>query len=283
MDIPSLHGKVILVTGGNAGLGRQAVIELARHNPLQIWLTSRNLQNAEVAAAEIQQHVPSASLRLLQLDLVSSQSIRRAAREFTAQAERLDILMLNAGTMAVPPGLTEDGYEMQFGTNYMGHALLTKLLLPVLQNTVQAKNPDVRIVCLASHGHVYLRKGGFDFDTLQTTGENVGPLQCYYQSKLANILWVRQMARRYHQLKTAAIDPGLVQTGLALKATGIPWWLRAVIKCMLLTSVEKGVKNQLWASVSEDVKSGEYYEPIGRGGLVTDDGKDDVLAENLWN
>ncbi|KAI8660985.1 hypothetical protein NCS57_01077500 [Fusarium keratoplasticum] len=282
-DIPSLHGKVILITGGNTGLGKQAVLEFARHKPLQIWLATRNLQKADAAVTEIKQQVPDAPIKLLELDLASFDSIHQAARAFLEQSERLDILMLNAGIMAVPSALTKDGYEIQFGTNHMGHAYLTKLLLSVLEKTSQAEiETKPRVVCLASHGHVYLRKGGFDFSSLRTTGESTGPLQCYYQSKLANMLWVRQLAKRYPHLTVSAIDPGLVQTELAVKATGISWILRVIIKIMLLTPVEKGVKNQLWASVSKDIKSGEYYEPIGRGGLATDDGKDDELAEKLW-
>ncbi|KAI8663059.1 hypothetical protein LRP88_07265 [Fusarium phalaenopsidis] len=282
-DIPSLHGKVILVTGGNTGLGKQAVVEFARHKPLQIWLAARNLQKAEAAAAEIKQQVPDAPIKLLELDLASFDSTRQAARSFLEQSDRLDILMLNAGIMAVPPALTKDGYEIQFGTNHMGHAYLTKLLLSVLEKTSLAEvEARPRVVCLASHGHVYLHRGGFDFSTLRTTGESTGPLRCYYQSKLANMLWVRQLSKRYPQLTVSAVDPGLVQTELAVKAIGISWILRVIIKMMLLTPVEKGVKNQLWASVSKDVKSGEYYEPIGRGGLATDDGKDDELAAKLW-
>ena len=184
--------------------------------------------------------------------------------------------------MFVPLGLTQDGYEIQFGINHMGHALLTKLLLPVLETTAQLPGADVRVICLASHGHVFLNKGDFNFDTLKTGGEAIGPLQCYYQSKLANILWARQFAKRYPQLTVSAIDPGLVQTELAAKAEGISSSLRAQVEGMLLTPVEQGVKNQLWASVSMDVTSGEYYEPIGQGGLATDDGKDDQLAEKLW-
>ncbi|KAJ3536366.1 hypothetical protein NM208_g6755 [Fusarium decemcellulare] len=283
-DIPSLNGKVILVTGGNTGLGKQAVLEFARHKPRQIWLAARNVEKAKAAVNEIRQKVPDAPVKVLELDLASFNSIRKAAHVFLAECDRLDILMLNAGIMAVPPGLTKEGYEIQFGTNHMGHALLARLLLPVLEKTAQSDaESDVRIVCLASHGHVYLKKGGFSFDTLRTTGESIGSLQCYYQSKLANMLWVRQMAKRYPQFTIPAIDPGLVQTQLATKATGISWILRLIIKTMLLTPVEEGVKNQLWGSVSEDVKSGVYYEPIGKEDQATDDGKDDKLAEEIWN
>ncbi|KAM5342166.1 hypothetical protein ACJ41O_015197 [Fusarium nematophilum] len=280
-DIPSLHGKVILVTGGNMGLGKQAILDFARHNPRQIWLASRSLQKAEAAVAEIKHQVPDAPIKLLEIDLASFESVQKAASIFLAESDRLDILMLNAGIMFTPPGLTKDGYEMQFGTNHMGHALLTKLLLPVLEKTARA-DADVRVVCLASHAHVFLRKGGFSFDTLQTNGESIGPLQCYYQSKLANVLWTRQLAKRYPQFTVSAIHPGLVRTELVSKATGISWGLRLIFKFILLSSVEEGVKNQLWGSVSKDVKSGEYYEPIGRGGLATEDGMDDELAEQLW-
>ncbi|KAF4337218.1 alcohol dehydrogenase Bli-4 [Fusarium beomiforme] len=281
-DIPSLQGKVILVTGATAGLGKESVLQFAYHNPQRIYLCGRNLQKAQIAAQDIKQKVPSASIRLLQLDLFSFASVREAAQIVLSECKRLDILMLNAGTMFVPPGRTPDGYEIQFGTNHMGHAFLTKLLIPLLDKTARIPGADVRIVCLASHGHVYLKKGGFDFDTLKTNGESIGLYQCYYQSKLGNILWVRQLAKKHPHFTVSAIDPGLVQTELLNKATGLAWYLYPLVRCMLITPVAKGVRNQLWASVAPGVVSGEYYEPIGKHGLATEDGKDEKLAETLW-
>ncbi|KAI6779228.1 uncharacterized protein J7T54_007755 [Emericellopsis cladophorae] len=287
-DIPSLAGKVILITGGNIGLGKQAVLDFAQHGPHQIWIASRNVDKARAAAAEIAQQVPGASscIKLLELDLSSFVSIRRAAKKFMAESPRLDILMLNAGIMAVPPGLTEDGYEMQFGTNHMGHALLAKLLLPKLEATAAASpDEDVRIVSMSSFGHTRVPKGGFRFDMLKTTAEDLGAYGRYYQSKLANVLWIRHLAKVYPNLTVAAIHPGLVRTQLMEGATATPWIVRTLTKVggALLTPVIQGVKNQLWASVSKDVVSGEYYEPVGVAGKASEDGRDDSLAEKLWN
>src|SRR5262245_60500450 len=103
-DIPSLEGQVILVTGGNIGLGKQCILEYARHNPAQVWLAARNLDKAKAAVDEIQQQLPNpAPIKLVELDLSSIESVKKAASAFLAEAERLDILMLNAGIMAAPP------------------------------------------------------------------------------------------------------------------------------------------------------------------------------------
>jgi retinol dehydrogenase 12 len=126
-DIPSLKGKVVLVTGGNSGLGKQCVLEYARHDPAQIWLAARNLDKAKAAVDEIKRQVPNAPIKILQLDLSSFESVKEAATTFSSESDRLDILMLDAGIMAAKPGLTGDGYEIQFETNYLGHALLTQL------------------------------------------------------------------------------------------------------------------------------------------------------------
>ncbi|KAH7246556.1 hypothetical protein BKA59DRAFT_439180 [Fusarium tricinctum] len=282
-DIPSLQGKTLLITGGTAGLGKQSVLEFARHQPQQIWLTARDTKKAEAIVAEIRKEVPNAPIKILEMDLSSFASIKKAAATVLATCDRLDVLMLNAGTMFIPSGVTADGFEIQFGTNHMGHALLTRLLLPLLETTAQIPKSDVRIVCLASHGYVYLKNKGFDFETLKTRGEEKGPLQCYYQSKLANILWTRQFAKRHPEFTVCSIHPGLVQTELVEKTTGISWFLRCVARWMMVTSIEEGVKNQLWGSVSDDVQSGEYYEPIGKAGVITSDAKDDILAEELWD
>lgn len=283
-DIPPLTGKVILVTGGNVGLGKQAVLEFARNKPQKIWLAARNLDKACAAAEDIKQQVPGASIELLKMDLGSFSSVKEAAKRVLVESQRLDILMLNAGIMAVPPGLTEDGYEIQFGTNHMGHALLTKLLLPLLETTAKTPNADVRVVSMSSHGHTFVSKGGFRFDTPKTTAETLGGYGRYEQSKLANVLWARHLAKVYPQFTVAAIHPGVVRTQLMDGATTTPTVVKVLVKAgsMFLASIEQGARNQLWAAVSKDVKSGEYYEPVGVGGLASEDGRDDGLAEKLW-
>ena len=284
-DIPSLEGKVILVTGGTNGLGKQSVLEYARHRPREIWLAARNLERAQAAADEVRSSVPDASIKLLELDLASLESVKSAARKVTEEADRLDILALNAGIMATSPGLTKDGYEEQFGTNHIGHALLTKLLIRVLDKTTKLPGTDVRVVSLSSYGHNYVPRKGIEFDSLKTDAASIGPAVRYGQSKLANVLFVRQLAREHPQFTSVAVHPGLVHTNLGAGATGLNWVLRFLIgySHIVTTSVEQGVRNQLWASVAGGVKSGEYYEPVGVSGKASAYGKDDELAKRLWD
>ncbi|OHF03026.1 short-chain dehydrogenase/reductase [Colletotrichum orchidophilum] len=286
-DIPNLEGKIILITGANSGLGKQSVLEFSRHGPAQIWLAARNLEKAQAAANDIKQQVPGAPIKLLELDLGSFDSIKRAADTVLSETGRLDVLMLNAGIMATPPGMTSEGYEVQFGTNHMGHALLTKLLLPLLQKTARSdSNSDVRVISLSSYGHAYATKGGVQYDSLKTEAEALGPYGRYSQSKLANVLWARQLAKEYPDITVAAVHPGVVSTNLAAGTTGSPkvvQYLMHFANRWLVNSVEKGARNQLWASISKEVQSGEYYEPVGVSGVASKDGQDDLLAKELWD
>ncbi|KAK3302881.1 uncharacterized protein B0T15DRAFT_504181 [Chaetomium strumarium] len=289
-DIPPLTDKVILVTGGNIGLGKQAVLEYARHQPQLIWLAARSTEKGNAAAAEIRQAVPDAPIRVLELDLASFASVKRTAATVLSTSTRLDILMLNAGIMAQPPGLTADGYELQFGTNHMGHALLTKLLLPLLTQTATSSSSssslsaDVRVISLSSHGHIYAPKPGINFSLLKTPAEDLGFVGRYSQSKLANVLWARQLARQYPYLTVAAVHPGMVNTQLVENATGTPAFVRMLVRVgrRLFSEVEDGVRNQLWASVAAGVQSGGYYEPVGVPGGESALAKDEGLGKGLW-
>lgn len=298
-DIPQLDGKIILVTGGNIGIGKQCVLEYSRHNPALIYLAARSQAKAQAAVDEIKQKLgPSNSvpIKFLELDLSSLASVRNAAAQVIKEVDRLDILMLNAGIMASAPGLTQDGYEVQFGVNYLGHALLARLLMPLLDKTSQLPGADPRAVMVTSMGHQMTSKNGIEFDSLKTKCEHLGPFQRYGSSKLANVLWARQAAREYPNIKFAAAHPGLVGgTGLGGSATGascaqrILMWMSPIAA----VSLENGAKNQLWTTVAEDLKTGEYYEPnnvvgIATGGVGSATGasamaKDDELAKRLWD
>ncbi|KAL2870386.1 uncharacterized protein BJX67DRAFT_345462 [Aspergillus lucknowensis] len=285
-DIPALDGKVILVTGGNIGLGKQSVLEYAKHSPAKIYLATRSASKGKAVIDEIQAQLSKpANIALLELDLASLESVKKAATTVLAESERLDILMLNAGIMAAPPGLTSNGYEVQFGTNYMGHALLAKMLIPLLEKTAALPNADVRVIAVSSRGHMYAAKPeGIKYDTLRTKADSLGAYRRYGQSKLALILWARQAAKLYPQFTVTSIHPGVVRTNLMNNATGSPLIIRILgkVATKVVTPVDQGVRNQLWASVAKGVKSGEYYEPVGIGGAATDLGKDEKLAEKLW-
>ncbi|KAH6874148.1 hypothetical protein B0T10DRAFT_499208 [Thelonectria olida] len=287
-NISSLQGKVVLVTGGNSGLGKQSILELAKHNPQEIWLGARSRTKAEEAISDIRSQVPNAPpIRPLQMDLASFESVHGAAKTFSQQSNRLDILLLNAGIMSVPEGKTKDGYEVQFGTNHMGHALLCKLLLPTLLKTAEQPGSDVRVVVLSSSAHEYAPKeDGIRFSTLKTTAKEISTITRYGQSKLANILFAQELARRYPQIKAPSIMPGLVTTNLANTMSDNSLILRIVWEitaAVIGVDVQTGVLNQLWASTAANVKSGEYYTPIGKTGQGKRWTNNPDLAKKLWD
>ncbi|RYP07501.1 hypothetical protein DL765_009145 [Monosporascus sp. GIB2] len=284
-DIGSLAGKVILVTGGNSGLGKQSILEFSRHNPAQIWLGARDLQKAKAAADDIRRQVPGAPIKLLELDLSSFESIKKAAKKFSSECDRLDILMLNAGLMGSAPSLTKEGYEIHIGVNHLGHALLCKLLVPVMERTAESSvDADVRVIVITSSAHKMCPLSAIEFEGLTTTAENMIALVRYGQSKLANILYARELAKRFPQFRVAAVSPGYVNTNIQHSMTGVPTIVRKLDTAVsfLYNGVEKGVKNQLWASVSKNYISGEYFEPVGVRGNANKEAQNDLLALTLW-
>lgn len=285
-NMPSLQGKVIFITGCDSGIGKQAITYLAQLSPSEIWLAVRSLDQADVAVANIRQQVPAAKLQTLQLDLASFSSIKGAAAAFLAQTKRLDLLILNAGVMGTAAMRTEDGYEHQFGINYMGHALLTKLLMPALLQTAESQS-DVRVIITTSYSHRNAPSGGIDFDTLKTDGGSLPTLKRYAQSKLANILFARAIAKRYSQLTALSIHPGAARTGLVLGATGTNILDRLVgqyvYRLFVFQPLETVAKHHVWAAVAQDIQSGEYYEPLGIARQGTNEAMDEALADKLWD
>lgn len=190
--------------------------------------------------------------------------------------------------MMVPPGLTKDGYEIQFGTNHVGHALLTKLLLPTLLKTTQLPDADVRVVAVSSFGHFFAPSKGIVFDTLKTPMANYMSQTRYGQSKLANILFISELGRRYPSITTAAVHPGIVDTNLYKAVFSGIMSPIGKIQRYIYTSVEDGAKNQLWAATWKrgtakgEVTSGQYYTPVGVGGQGTGSATNAKLAGELW-
>ena len=195
--------------------------------------------------------------------------------------------MCNAGIMATPPGLTTDGYEVQFGTNHLGHALLLKLLLPTLLRTAEEPESDVRIVCLASLGAFLHPKGGIAFKDLRTTQDygKIAAWERYGQSKLANILYAAELARQYPTITSLSIHPGVVGTDLV---GNLGCWNKALVYVLNagnLSTPQEGSRNQLWAATApkSGMINGSFYEPIGVPGKTDKDSTSEKLAAELWD
>ncbi|MCJ1386678.1 hypothetical protein MMC17_009804 [Xylographa soralifera] len=283
-DIPNLSGKVILVTGGNTGLGKETVLELAKHNPSVIYLTARTSSKGEAAISDIVSAVPKANISLLSLDLSSFESIKNAVSNFKTKSQRLDILFNNAGIMACPMAETAEGYEIQFGTNHLGHALLTKLLLPTMLETAKEPGADVRTITLSSYGHTMAPPSGIIFD--KATLAQQTPWTRYGQSKLANLLYAQQLAKHYPSITSVAVHPGSIQTDLWANNVKLNSFVKYGVNVFgrfWMQDVHEGAKNQLWCAVSKDVINGAYYTPIGKKSAGSKNAKNKELADGLWN
>jgi retinol dehydrogenase-13 len=205
----NIDGSTVLITGGNTGIGKETARALASQGA-RVIITSRNTERGRNALAEIREDSGRDDVEVMSLDLASFQSIRAFAKEFTARFDRLDVLVNNAGVVKTQTrGETADGFELMFGVNHLGHFLLTNLLL----DTIKASAP-ARIVNLASHGYM-LAAEGLDFDDLQNEGDFKG-FALYGHSKLANIYFTRELARRLEGtgVTVNALHPGFVKTEL---------------------------------------------------------------------
>ena len=271
---------------GNNGLGKEAVLQLVKHNPARLFLAARTPSKAEAAIGEIKKVVPSANISYLKLDLCSFQSISAAAEQFKSQSSRLDILMNNAGIMATPLAETDDGYESQFGTNHMGHALFTKLLMPTLLKTAEEEGSDVRIVNLTSEGHnLAPRPQGILFDEAELKKQ--GPWTRYGQSKLANILFTKELASRYPSITSVAIHPGVILTDLYAPNQQSNMLLKygvMLLGPLFMADVPTGALNQLWAATGKktEVMTGKYYTPAGASSEGSKSAQNKNLAQELW-
>ena len=207
-QIPDLTGSTAIVTGANSGLGFVTAVELAAHGA-SVTLAVRDAGRGAAAASRMRARLPDAELSVRVLDLASLDSIAAFAQEFTAGPGRLDLLVNNAGVMNLPERRTTDGFEMQFGTNHLGHFALTGRLLPLLN-----ASPDARVVTLSSTVH---RIGRMNFDDLMGA-RRYRAWPAYGQSKLANLLFTSELQRRAAAagwgLRAMAAHPGFALTNL---------------------------------------------------------------------
>lgn len=260
-QIPTQAGKTMLVTGANSGIGYQAALELARHGAYVI-LGCRSAAKGAAAVEQLRRDAPGANAELAVLDMASLASIRAFAAEFLRREMPLDVLINNAGVMALPQReLTDDGFERQFGTNHLGHFALTGLLMPAL---LRARTP--RVVTVASLAH---RNGRIDFNNLQSE-HSYKPWEAYNASKLANILFARELDRRAREagwpLISVAVHPGVSRTNIISNgpgATGLKAKVLNLVGPILMQSEAMGALPTEYAATMPGVQGSTYYGPDG--------------------
>jgi NAD(P)-dependent dehydrogenase (short-subunit alcohol dehydrogenase family) len=261
-DIPDLSGRTAVVTGANAGLGLQTARVLAERGA-EVVLACRDLDKAKRAADRIRAGDRRARVTTVRLDLASLASVREAADEIRSVCQRLALLINNAGVMEVPYERTEDGFELTFATNHLGHFALTGLVLDRLLAT-----PGSRIVTLSSLGHL---DGAMSFDDLQSEG-GYRPDEAYGQSKLANLLFTYELDRRLRGAGAPTIalasHPGVVYTNLFRTRSRLEQALISprmrVINFWAVQSVQMGALPTLRAAADPSARGGEYYGPRRR-------------------
>ncbi len=252
-DLPDQTGRTALVTGANSGLGFHTSLELARKGS-RVLMACRNPAKAQDALGRVRLAVPNAGVELVALDLASLASIETAAADIAQRAPFLDLLVNNAGVMAVPRSLTADGFEKQFGTNHLGHFALTGRLLPLL-----LKANAARVVTVSSGAH---KIGRMDFEDLMGTG-GYHRWRAYGQSKLANLLFTAELDRRAGgRLLAAAAHPGYAATHLQ-EGQGQPAFeaLMKIGNKVIAQSDAQGSWPSLYAATAPDVKGNDYVGP----------------------
>ena len=285
-DIPAQDGRIAVVTGAG-GLGYETALALARAGAYTI-IAGRNAQKGAEAAARIAAELPFARVRFELLDLASLASVAAFATRLAGREEKLDILINNAGVM-VPPRReqTRDGFELQFGTNYLGHFALTSQLLPLLR-----KSGDARVVSLSS---VAARSGAIDLDDLNAE-KSYKPMPVYSQSKLACLMFGLELQRRSTAggwgVTSIVAHPGVARTDLLHNAPG-RWsgmGLARTLLWFLFQPAAQGALPTLFAATSADAEPGGYYGPDAWGetrgypapARVPPAALDEAVARRLW-
>jgi NAD(P)-dependent dehydrogenase (short-subunit alcohol dehydrogenase family) len=282
-QIPSQDGRTAIVTGANSGLGLVTALELARHGA-QVVVASRNADKGQAAAEQIHSAAGGLEPRVLALDLSSLDSVREFARNF--DGERVDLLVNNAGVMMTPRQTTSDGFELQLGTNHLGHFALTGLLLDALE-----RSDSARVVTLSSNEH----KGGqIDFDDLQLE-RSYSPRGSYQRSKLANAVFAVELDRRLRAADAPVISvfahPGYSATNLqSTGPTGLLKPALALGNMLFAQSAERGALPTLYAATAPGVQGGDYYGPDGRAEMrgfpkkveAIPDAYDPEIGRRLW-
>ncbi|KAF5854969.1 hypothetical protein ETB97_010474 [Aspergillus alliaceus] len=278
--LPDLSGKLYVVTGGNAGIGKTTVAGLASRGA-RVYMGARSAEKAENAITDLKRELgnPRADIVFLKLDLTDFKSVVEAARELRSKETALHGLINNAGIMGVPFSRTKDGYEIQFQTNYLSHWLFTYHLLPLLQSTALPQPGTARIVNVTSDGHERFRlKEGIRLDDPNLESESA-MLNAVYGPK----------GKKPSGIIVAAVHPGHIDTNLNKQATGMApaavlRIMTPIMKCTgILDHEAKGALSSLFAIADPNfTESGAYIVPYAKIGKPSQMAKDDQLAERLW-
>jgi NAD(P)-dependent dehydrogenase (short-subunit alcohol dehydrogenase family) len=284
-DMPSLEGQVWIITGANSGLGLESSRALAAKGATVV-MGCRDPGRAQGAADDIKKSLPAAKLELESLDLASLKSIEAFAAKMATARPRVHGLINNAGVMATPPKKTADGFELQLGTNHLGHFALTLRLLPLLE---QSAAP--RVVTVSSEMH---KRGNLRFDDLMLE-KSYAPWNAYGNSKLANLLFTYELARKLaaagKKTLSVAAHPGYAATNLqGSTESAFMTFMMGIGNAVLAQSAAMGALPQLLAATGADVKSGDFFGPGGFMGMKGHPvkvesnarSKDTAAAEQLW-
>ncbi len=295
--IPNLSGRRFLITGANSGIGYCAALKLARRDA-ELILACRDLTKGEAALARLREEAPGVRAEVASLDLASLASVRDFAAKELARQRPLHVLINNAGVMAIPRRtVTPDGFEMQFGTNVLGHFALTGLLWPALEQAAASSSEPPRVVTIASIAH---KRTHLKLEDLQSE-RAYSPLRAYQHSKLANLMLALQMSRRLRAkgspIRSIAAHPGVASTALFRtdERSSMARMLRTVIGhgiSIFLNDEAEGALPTLYAATSPDAENGGYYGPQLLGEMkgeivgpakIADHARSETLAAQLWD
>lgn len=275
----SMHGKVVVVTGSNVGIGLETAVGVAEQGATTV-LACRNQAKAEAAAKEVTQRTWNDDVHVVALDLADLASVRKAADDILARWDRLDVLVNNAGGTWTQRQLTAQGIEYTFGVNHLGPFYLTNLLLDRLR-----KDAPARVVSVTSFGH-HAAFGGMNFDDLQSERRYEG-MEVYCRSKLANVLFIRELAKRTagSGVTANAAHPGWVRSGFGMDGdlTGVMGFGLRVIRPFEI-SARRGARTSIYLATSPDVagKTGTYWVR-SKPGHMSRHARDDAAAARLWD
>lgn len=280
-NIPDQKGKIVIVTGSSSGIGYEAAKVLANKNA-KVILAVRNSTKGEIAKSNIITQNKNADLEVMQLDLADLSSVQNFTNEFKNKYNQLDLLINNAGVMIPPYSKTKDGFELQFGTNHLGHFALTLQLLDLIEKT-----PASRIVNVASAAHKY---GNINFEDLNWENRKYKSWRAYGDSKIANLYFTKELTGRLNKsdkkIIVTAAHPGWTATELQ-RHSGFFGFLNQ----FFAMKQDQGALPTLRAAFDENAKSGDYFGPDGwqewKGYPVKVEtnklAKDMTLAKKLWD